>query len=270
MNKVTRKPEELHQCFCYNNEKLSLDEIFDSLLEFQNSISAQTPLSTSELYKAATLICENIVVTSAEFEFKFKNDSIAQILRLMSVMLLKSECGDIFINLHEFILTPDVIGAFLLCGDDSDIASVENPIDVSEPPCISDELPKSRNLSGQLSITSKFPSIVNIAAEFVKQHGFSAHNRRRNETANTSVVSITQIKEHLIKAVPGLKEHGISKTTIRRLFQPPNRENTVSRRYTALIDARRAMKSTSYREYHPDNHYLFARNKHRRGILLII
>ena len=99
----------------------------------------------------------------------------------MPVMLLKSECGDIFINLHEFILTPGgAIEAFLLCGDDSDIASVENPIDVSEPPFINDsskELPKSRNLSGQPSIISKIPSIVNIAAEFVKQHGLSAHNR---------------------------------------------------------------------------------------------
>ena len=38
---VTRKPEELHQCFCSNNEKLSWDETFDSLLEFQNSNSAQ-------------------------------------------------------------------------------------------------------------------------------------------------------------------------------------------------------------------------------------
>ena len=132
---------------------------------------------------------------------------------------------------------------------------LENPINVSEPPCIndsSDELPKSRNLSGQPSITSKFPNIVNIAAEFVKQHGSSG-------------VSITQIKEHLMKAVPGLKEHGIPKTTIRHLFQPPNRGNTVSRRFTALIDGRGGMKSTSYREYHPDDHYLFARIKHRRG-----
>ena len=163
----------------------------------------------------------SIVVASAEFKFKLKSDSIDQILRLMPVMLLKPERGDIFINLNEFILTPGVIEAFLLCSDDPNIASVEN-------------------------------------------HGFSAHNRRRNETANTSGVSITQIKEHLVKAVPRLKEHGISKTTIRRSFQPPNRGNTVSRRYAALIDARRVMKSTSYREYHPDDHYLFARNKHRR------
>ena len=57
---------------------------------------------------------EYIVVTSAQFEFKLKRDSIEQILRLMPVMLLKYECGDIFINLHEFILTPGAIGAFLL------------------------------------------------------------------------------------------------------------------------------------------------------------
>ena len=126
----------------------------------------------------------------------------------------------IYLLTYEFTLTPGAIEAFLFCDDDSDIASVENPIDVSEPPCINDssyELPKSRNLSGQPSITSKFPNIVNIAVEFVKQHGFSAHNRWRNETANTSGVSITQIKEHFMKAVSGLKEHGISMTPIRRL-----------------------------------------------------
>ena len=111
-DKVTRKPKELHQCFCYNNDKLSWDETFDSLLEFQNSNSAQAPLSTSELYKAATLICENIVVISAEFEFKLKSDSIDKVLRLMPVMLLKSECGDIFINLHEFILTQVPLRSF--------------------------------------------------------------------------------------------------------------------------------------------------------------
>ena len=34
---------------------------------------------------------------------------------------------------------------------------------------------------GQPSNASKFPTLVDIAADFVKQHGFAAQNRIRNE-----------------------------------------------------------------------------------------
>ena len=71
-----------------------------------------------------------------------------------------------------------------------------------------------------------------------------------------------RIREHLLQEVPGLKEHGISVTSTRRLFQAPNKGNCASSRYQ--VDARGGAKSNQYREFHQDSHYLFSRNKQRR------
>ena len=35
-----------------------------------------------------------------------------------------------------------------------------------------------KGIGSQPSITFKFPQIVDVVAEFIKQHGFSAENRR--------------------------------------------------------------------------------------------
>ena len=104
---------------------------------------------------------------------------------------------------------------------------------------------------------------MDIAAEFVKQYGFSAQFRRRTESYSSGV-TIPEIRDHLLKEVSGLRDYGISFSTTRRLFQAPDKGNKASRRYQCLIDARIGIKSNCYREYHPDAHYLFSRNKHRR------
>ena len=70
----------------------------------------------------------------------------------------------------------------------------------------------------------------------MKQHGPAAQCKRRNDTGFSSGVTINQIRQHLLEIVQGLREHNISKSTVRRLFEAPN------------IDA----------------HYLFVRNKFRR------
>ena len=51
-----------------------------------------------------------------------------------------------------------------------------------------------QNYSGQPSIVSKFPGIIDKAAEFMKQHGFAAHHRRRAETGYSSGVIIYSTK----------------------------------------------------------------------------
>ena len=68
-----------------------------------------------------------------------------------------------------------------------------------------------------------FPDVVDITAEFVKQHGFAAHRRRRTETGYSSGVSIRDLRTHLLGNVKGLQEHRISLSTVRRLFEPPNK-----------------------------------------------
>ena len=195
------------------------------------------------------------------------NDAIHQVLRVMPVMLLKREkC--IFLNLHELIYTPGVIEALLLSADpniDSEEHEPETVNDINEN-MISTETPE-KNLNenrGQPSITVKFPSVVNIAADFVKQHSFAAQIRHRRNTGSSAGVSIAQIRTHLLEKVPVLRAHRISITTVRRLFKAPNKGNNASRRYKGLIDARIGFKRNNYREYHEDSHYPFNRNKQRR------
>ena len=49
------------------------------------------------------------------------------------------------------------------------------------------------------------------------------------------------------------------------MFQAPNKRNNASARYKGFVNAKsNSAKSNSYREHHPDAHYLFARNKQHR------
>ena len=62
---------------------------------------------------------------------------------------------------------------------------------------------------GRPSLVSKFPGLVQCAAEFIKQHCFSAHSQQRQETGMAGV-SPAQIRDHLEQNIPDLKEYGIS------------------------------------------------------------
>lgn len=272
-NSTSRKSGELHKCICYNNSKLSWEDTFDVFLDHENSnLALHGPLTTTQLTEIGQIISENIVTTVSEIEIVMNDDCLHQILRHMPVMFLKTEKSGVFLNLQEFVYTPGAIEALLECsspasGDDdldkmppkeSDIAPTENP---NEDKLVQNPSSKS---CGQPSLVSRFPDLVDAASEFVKQHGFSAQCRRRTETGYSSGVTVAEIRQHLLKEIPGLREHGISLTTIRRLFQAPNKGNRASKRYRCLVDARVATKSNRYREFHPDSHYLFSRNKHRR------
>ena len=50
------------------------------------------------------------------------------------------------------------------------------------------------------------------------------------------------------------------------MFHAPNKHLKAAGRYKVLINARVGTKQNSYREFHADAHYLFARNKIRREL----
>ena len=108
---------------------------------------------------------------------------------------------------------------------------------------------------------NKAPLTTLSSQESVKQKG---NCRRRTESGHLSGVLISEIRTHLMKNVPGLIDHGISKSTVRRLFQPPNRGHSAASKYKSVIDARVGTKSNNFRRYHPDNHYFYCRKKQRR------
>ena len=90
----------------------------------------------------------------------------------------------------------------------------------------------NKEKGGQPPLIKQFPDIVNIVVEFVKQQGYAAQHRRRDETVYSSGVTISQIREYLFQQIPGLREYGISKSTIRRLFNPPPPPHTHTHTHT--------------------------------------
>ena len=107
------------------------------------------------------------------------------------------------------------------------------------------------------ALVTTFPGIVEEVAEFVKQHGFAAQCRRRDDASYSSDVTINQIREHLNVKFPELKDYTIFLSKIRRMFEAPNKKD---------VSARVGTKFNSYREPHNDAHYLFARYKMRREL----
>ena len=111
----------------------------------------------------------------------------------------------IFLNLSEFAYTPGAVEILLDLGASKDLHTIpEEPENLEEPE--SDSNSSITDLRGnvhyhqrgQPSIVSTFPDIVDIAAEFVKQHGFSAQFRRRTETGYSCGVTIPEIRDHLL------------------------------------------------------------------------
>ena len=98
----------------------------------------------------------------------------------------------------------------------------------------------------------------------MKQHGLAAQCRCRNDTGFSSGVTINQIRQHLLGNFQELREHNISKSTARRLFEVPSKYHNAAARYKGHTDARVEAKCNSYRELHIDAYYLFAHKKFRR------
>jgi hypothetical protein len=108
--------------------------------------------------------------------------------------------------------------------------SVTDLDEISSTPLINENATATH---GQPSIAAKFPDLVNIAADFVKQAWLCC------SAGTSSGVSVAQICEHLLDKVPGLREqHGISLSTTRRLFHVPNKGNIASHRYKAMVDGK--------------------------------
>ena len=109
------------------------------------------------------------------------------------------------------------------------------------------EGPKRR--LGRRPLWLKYPGLVNTASDFIKQHFFSAHNRRRETTGTGTGVTLKDLQQHLQDNIPGLKEHGISRDTIHHFMVAPRKNSSRADRYKGHIDAKvTAKKITTEKE----------------------
>ena len=98
----------------------------------------------------------------------------------------------------------------------------------------------------------------------MRLHGYSAHARRRETAVTGAGCTLEELRDHLLKVVPGLKDAGCSRTALEYMFCPPHKGRKGASRYKSYIPARVPCKRNDIRKKSDDAHYLFSRVKMRR------
>ena len=226
-------------------------------------------LSTTQLLQVGQLLEEHLSMELTDISdllgiHKDKHSQLVQqLLVCFPIMTLQKNKNTVIVNLHELIMQPGSLTSLIGIQTDSLPQSPEVLPQPQHPHTSCVPKQKKRG-SGRPSLASKFPNLIDVVAEFIKQHGYQAHQRRRTETATSCGVTLREIQQHLYEKIPELKKHGLGKTTIAYLMALPHKGHRSSERYKSLVDARVPGKLNSYREDHPDQHYLFARVQYRQ------
>ena len=137
------------------------------------------------------------MISQDEIECTKTNEDVQQILKLMPVMLIKRE-KPVYVNLHKFVYTPGALEAFLLSTDPKQDAIIYSEVPNPNQKESDANQGVGNKHRGQPSIAFKFPTLVNSAADFIKQHSFAAQICRRTNTGSSAGISITEIRQHLL------------------------------------------------------------------------
>ena len=143
-------------------------------------------IEINHLIQVIKKLQQNIVTNENELEVPVTPDLVRKVVKIMPVMYLKHIDELLFVTLHEFVLTPGTFKSILFQDEDkSNEEETDINIELNESNL---ENSRQKGKGGQPSIVSRFSQIVEEVAEFIKQHGFSAQNRRRTETRYSSGV----------------------------------------------------------------------------------
>ena len=61
---------------------------------------------------------------------------------------------------------------------------------------------------------------MQVNKDGVARHGYAAHARRRTSTGTGAGISLEDVRQNLLRTVPGLEETGMSLTAVAYLFCP--------------------------------------------------
>ena len=92
------------------------------------------------------------------------------------------------------------------------LLNVENPVPASEVSHDKEEngsLPViygPRRKPGRKPLYEKYPRLVEMITNVIKQHSFSSHGRRRETSGTGSGVSLQAIRDHVVQELPELKD----------------------------------------------------------------
>ena len=169
----------------------------ESLVQRENSgIEIAGPLSLSQLKNIAYLIESELAILLDDLadlcHTEQKSGIRDQILINFPVMSLEKASVTI---LYELVLQPSTFTSLFELLGPKEKGHQES---TSQHGSSKESSSKSHGRAGRPSIVQKYPSIVTIVTEFIKQHGYRAQERRRTETGTTCGVTLREIRRRFL------------------------------------------------------------------------
>ena len=254
MNEIHRSNIECAKVICFNNGSLTWEVAFRKLSGDFHKFSAQL-MNVGLLLEESTIVDVKEIMQYTEVS---KKTFMMELLIAFPLLYTKTVGGtDYIVNLHQTSSGCKDIDDLLKSDDEKNIPSKEK-----ERTIISKEKPSVPNRkTGPESIEVKFPDTGQVATEFIQQNEYKAQEKRRDDNYISCGVSVEGVRQYLLENVPGLKDHGLSKSTLRYLFQPVNKSRSSSKLYKSVIKCCVPKKDNSLRENSEDAHYLHSRVK---------
>ena len=243
--------------FCYNGSSLTWKKALGSLpatMEFCEKLYDIFQLGVL-MEDSAIIPVESVYEIIDGGENQAKNKGLVSILlKCYPLYYMKTvEKKEILVNIHQVTSGCDMIDQLLSNKNNK-------PHPETNENCMQKRLPKKEAIEGgQPSIVSKFPEIPEVVTEYVKRNGYKAQEKRRNDDFESCGVTVSDVRRHILEIIPGLKEHGISDSTVRYLFSPVHKGRKSSKRYKSLVKCGVPKKDNSLRKESKNAHYIHCR-----------
>ena len=163
---------------CYNSQK-SWEDCYLSLE--RKTVKFPTCVSALDIFHICSIIEQDTFVDESIIGFEHRKNIIDFIVRHFPVMYAKKMNAGVLMNIHDLLMLPDL----LITIDE------EQPKNANNDEVAKKVKPKSTAFGpfqkrGRKPLHETYPNLVQIITDFIRQHSFSAHNRRR-ETTGTGV-----------------------------------------------------------------------------------
>ena len=221
------------------------------------------PLSSIDLIQIASQMqsINAVSVLSALVELGWKevpsrsvlNQVEDQMVRYLPILITRNSKKSLAINLYEMCTEFDGQMLHDMLIADTVVSSATQQQSSSPPSNRVTAITAGKR--GRKCKHEKFPLLVQTVLDYLREHSFSAQERRRNNVATSSGVSLKNIRDHVLEKVEGLKKDGISRQTVAHLMLAPRRKTRNAKLYKGLIKARVPAKNNSGRKYHDDAHF---------------
>lgn len=196
----------------------------------------------------------------------FINSCLDQLLCSTPVLIVRHCRTVVVLDIHQFVMSSGGDGLTeLLClneddDDDEDMDDLPDKVPLSDDESDIDEtLAEEALISNDRSEKLKheeFPQLVEEVRKFLELHGCAAQSRRRSDVANSLGVTLEDLRQHLLSVIPGLKQSGLSRTTVHELLTPPRMKTRNAKRYKNLINCQVGVKKNDLPLHnHSDRHF---------------